>query len=100
MPPGKTDLDALARDELQPGGRATPWRRVGRSLIDPAGQIHAFDTNYTVDSGGSTVTPYLVLYKSQPVPGQWSSLVYWVSPVMGVADAVPFTGAVRFDLVL
>jgi hypothetical protein len=68
-------------------------------LIDPTGQIAAYDTNYTVGSAGAEVTPCLSLYNSDTVPGQWELVVDWIQPVMGVALDVPFSGAVRFNLV-
>lgn len=99
VPAGENDLDAsLVMDSNLPDA-ALPGNQFVGELVDPTGQVQAYDTNYTEDATGFAVTPYLSLYKANPVAGQWQLLVYWVNPVMGVQDAIPYTGSVQFNLV-
>jgi hypothetical protein len=99
VPAGKNDLDASIALSSNVGDPELPGAQMVGELIDPSGLIQAFDTNYTLGSGGFEVTPYLNLYKSQPVPGNWYLQLYWVNPVMGIDLAIPYTGAIQFNLV-
>jgi hypothetical protein len=99
VPAGRSDLDASIAMSANPAGDLLPGDQFIGMLVDPTGQVVAYDTNYTYNQSGPTVTPYIQLYKSQPVPGQWQFVVDWAQPEMGVATSVPFTGAVRFNLV-
>ena len=99
VPKGKSDLDASIAMSSNPGGGLLPGDQFAGLLVDPNGQIAAYDSNYTQDSSGFDVTPYLSLYAAAPVAGQWELVIDWVQPTMGVANQVPFTGAVRFNQV-
>jgi hypothetical protein len=103
VPAGMRDLDASLVMGSNPADPAAPDQLPGDQfismLVDPFGQVQSYDTNYTIGAGGPEVTPYLQLYRSNPVPGTWQMVVDWVQPQNGVAVAVPFTGAVRFNLV-
>ncbi|HUD68736.1 MAG TPA: S8 family serine peptidase [Acidimicrobiales bacterium] len=95
VPSGKKDLDAsIVMGSNLPGG-LLPGDQFNGMLVDPTGQIQAYNTNYT--NGG--VNPYLQLYANHPAAGKWELVIDWAQPTMGVADSVGFRGAVRFNLV-
>ncbi len=95
VPSGKTDLDASIKMSSNAPGGLLPGDQFNGMLVDPTGQIAAYNTNYT--NGG--VNPYLQLYANHPAAGSWRLVIDWAQPTMGVADSVPFAGAVRFNLV-
>jgi hypothetical protein len=97
VPAGKNDLDASVAMSSNAPDVDLPGAQMVGELIDPSGQVQGFDTNYTVNSGGFEVTPYLNLYKADPVAGTWQLLLYWANPVMGVNLAIPVIGAVEFN---
>ncbi len=99
VPAGKTDLDASLAMSTNAGGDILPGDQFDGMLVDPSGQVVAYNTNYTIGSSGPTVTPYLSLYKSNPVPGTWQLVVDWVQPLIGLQTSVPFTGSIQFNQV-
>jgi hypothetical protein len=99
VPRGMNDLDASIAMRSNPPDTELKGDELVGELIDPSGQLQAYDTNYTESSRGATVTPYLNLYKSRPGTGKWQLLVYWANPVTGGAVAVPYAGAVEFNVV-
>jgi len=99
VPSGKSDLDASIAMSSNPPGGVLPADQFVGFLIDPNGQIAAMDSNYTDGTGGEEFNPYLQLYAVRPASGTWSLVVQWMQPTTGVSTSVPFTGAVRFNLV-
>jgi hypothetical protein len=99
VPAGKNDLDASIALSSNPAVGSLAGIEMYGELVDPSGQVQAFDTNYTIGSGGPTVTPYVSLYKSHPVAGQWELVLFWANPVTGASTSVPYTGAIDFNLV-
>jgi hypothetical protein len=99
VPSGKSDLDASIAMSSNAPDAALPGAQFVGELVDPSGQVQAFDSNYTYGASGFEVTPYVDLYKSAPVAGTWELVLNWVNPVMGVVDAIPYKGAIKFNLV-
>lgn len=70
------------------------------ALIDPSGNLQAYDTNYTVDQSGSEVAlPYLSLYAANPVAGTWQLELWVANPVVGNTLQTPFHGQILMDAV-
>lgn len=100
VPAGKTDLDASVVMSKNPGAGLVPGDQVIGMLVDPSGQVDAYDSNYTSGPGFSGyVSRYLNLYKANPAPGAWELVLEWVQPGAGVATSIPFDGAIRFNQV-
>jgi len=80
-----------------------PANQVSGYLIAPGGQTMGYGSNYLTTgfaSGGVPVeTPgrQLSVYTSDPIPGTWTLIVDFTSPVPGNELADPFSGRVRFN---
>ena len=96
---GKTDLDASLSMSSNPGAGGVPADQLIGMLVDPNGQLAAYDSNYTLSGGAEVFTPYLNLYKAHPVSGTWQLVLQWAQPTAGVLNAIPFTGAIEFNQV-
>ncbi len=70
------------------------------ALIDPSGNLQAYDTNYTLSQSGSEVAlPYLSLYAANPVAGTWQLELWVANPVVGNTLQTPFHGQILMDAV-
>jgi hypothetical protein len=100
VPPGERDLDVgLAMATNRAAGDLPGVQLVGM-LVDPDGDVVAYDSNFTVNSSNQEVaTRFLDLYRANPAAGTWLMVLQWVQPVSGVATAVPFAGSVEFNAV-
>jgi len=99
VPAGKHDLDASIKMASNAAAGLLPGDQVIGALIDPANQVAAFDSNYTGPRGSTVVSPYLNLYKSNPVAGTWKLVIEWAQPGAGARTAIGFAGAIRFNQV-
>jgi hypothetical protein len=99
VPSGKTDLDVGVALGPNAGNAHVPCDQLIGLLVDPSGQIAAYDANYTLTAGGEVCSPFLNLYKSHPAKGNWSLVLDWAQPGTGTATSVGFTGSVQFNAV-
>ena len=100
VPAGESDLDASIALAANPPAGLLPGDELDAYLVDPNGEVVAFDSNYTLDSSDNPeVRPSVQLYKASPQPGRYLLVLDWVQPLTGVATSVSFTGAIRFNLV-
>ena len=93
--PRDVDVDvALAND---------PANQVSGYLIAPGGETMGYGSSYLTTgftaSGVPVESPQrqLSLYAAGPVPGNWTLIVDFASPVPGNELADAFTGRIRFD---
>ena len=83
---GKNDLDAsLAMDSNLPDAAPLARRPVRGLLVDPNGQIAAYDTNYTQDSSGFASRRTCRCTRPSPSPASGSCSSTGCTPSMGVA---------------
>jgi hypothetical protein len=81
-----------------------PANQVSGYLVAPDGQTTGYASNYLTtgftSSGVPIETPerQLSVYTADPVPGTWTLLIDFTSPVPGNELADPFTGRVRFNI--
>jgi hypothetical protein len=82
---------------------STPANQVNGYLIAPGGETLGYGSSYLTTgftaSGVPVESPQrqLSLYAADPVPGSWTFIVDFASPVAGNELAEPFTGTVRFN---
>ena len=93
------DLDvdvALAND---------PANEVSGYLVAPGGETMGYGSSYLTTGFNSSGVPVesperqLSLYTSDPIPGVWTLIIDFTSPVPGNELADPFTGQIRFNAV-
>lgn len=95
VPKGEPSVNfSLAMSSLNGAGKL-PGDQVVGYLVDPDGQVQAYDTNYTYSNEGATVTPYLDLYDANPAAGMWQVVLEWANPVTGADLSVPYKGEVN-----
>jgi hypothetical protein len=99
VPTGKSDLDVGLSLAVNPGAAALPADQLIGMLVDPTGNVVAYDTNFTVAASGEVETRFLDLYVANPVPGPWALVVDWVQPGTGRRTAIPFVGSIEFNQV-
>jgi hypothetical protein len=82
-----------------------PANQVSAYLVAPGGQTMGYGSNFLTTGFTSARVPVesprrqLSLYASNPVPGVWTLIVDFTSPVPGNELADPFTGLIRFNSV-
>ena len=97
VPSNLRDLDAdviLAND---------PANQVSGYLIAPGGETTGYGSSYLTSGFSSSGVPVespsrqMSLYAANPVPGTWTLIVDFTSPVPGNELSDPFTGRIRFN---
>jgi hypothetical protein len=82
-----------------------PANQVSGYLIAPDGQTMGYGSNYLTTGFNSAGVPIespgrkLSLYTSNPIPGAWTLVIDFTSPVPGNELADPFNGRIRFNSV-
>jgi hypothetical protein len=82
-----------------------PANQVSAYLVAPGGETMGYGSNFLTTgftgSGVPVETPgkTLSLYTSNPIPGTWTLIVDFTSPVPGDELADPFTGKIRYNSV-
>jgi hypothetical protein len=82
-----------------------PANQVSGYLVAPGGETTGYGSSYlTTGFNGSGVPVQstrrqLSLYASDPVPGLWTLIIDFTSPVPGNELSDPFTGRIRFNAV-
>ena len=82
-----------------------PENQVSAYLIAPGGQTMGYGSNYLTTGFTAAGVPVesprrqLSLYTSNPIPGVWTLIIDFTSPVPGNELADPFTGRIRFNSV-
>ena len=99
VPSGKRDLDVGVSMSSNPAAAPLPADQLIGMLVDPWGNVVAYDTNFTVATSGEVETRFVDLYAADPAAGTWELVLEWVQPGTGVRTAIPFTGSVEFDQV-
>jgi hypothetical protein len=80
-----------------------PANQVNGYLIAPGGETLGYGSSYLTTGFTADGVPVesprreLSLYAADPVPGSWTFIVDFASPVAGNEFAEPFTGTVRFN---
>jgi hypothetical protein len=89
------DVDVLLAND--------PANQVNAYLIAPDGQTMGYGSNYLTTGFTATGVPIesprrqLSLYAAGPVPGGWTLIIDFASPVPGDELADAFTGRIRFN---
>jgi len=99
VPAAKRDLDVAIALAANPPRDLLPADQVIAMLVDPSGNVVAYDTNFTATASGEVETRFVDLYRANPIPGIWELVVDWVQPGTGVRTAIPFAGSVEFNQV-
>jgi hypothetical protein len=101
-----SNLPVLLRDlEASVVLRNDPENQVSAYLVAPGGQTMGYGSNFLTTGFTSTGVPVesprrqLSLYTSDPIPGVWTLIIDFTSPVPGNELADPFTGVVKFNAV-
>ena len=101
-----SDLPVMLRDvEADVVLRNDPENQVSAYLVAPGGQTMGYGSNFLTTGFTSTGVPVesprqqLSLYTSDPIPGRWTLIIDFTSPVPGNELADPFTGRIRFNSV-
>ena len=101
-----SDLPLMLRDvEADVVLRDDPQNQVSAYLVAPGGQTMGYGSNFLTTGFTSTGVPVesprrqLSLYTSDPIPGRWTLIIDFTSPVPGNELADPFTGRIRFNSV-
>ena len=101
-----SDLPVMLRDvEADVVLRNDPENQVSAYLVAPGGQTMGYGSNFLTTGFTSTGVPVesprrqLSLYTSDPIPGVWTLIIDFTSPVPGNELADPFTGRIRFNSV-
>ena len=101
-----SDLPIMLRDvEADVVLRNDPENQVSAYLVAPGGQTMGYGSNFLTTGFTSTGVPVesprrqLSLYTSDPIPGMWTLIIDFTSPVPGNELADPFTGRIRFNSV-
>jgi hypothetical protein len=95
--PRDVDVDVTFADD--------PGRQVSGYLVAPGGETVGYGSSYLTtafNSGGVPVESperQLSLYASDPVPGTWTLIVDFTSPVASGQLSDPFSGRIRFNTV-
>jgi hypothetical protein len=82
-----------------------PANQVSGYLVAPGGETMGYGSSYLTTGFNSSGVPVqspgrqLSLYASDPVPGVWTLIIDFTSPVPGDELSDPFTGQIRFDAV-
>jgi hypothetical protein len=97
VPAGERDLDVSLAMATNRSGIVLPADQLIGMLVDPSGEVQAYDTNFTFTASNEVYTRYLDLYASDPAPGQWLLLLEWAQPAVGARTSIPFRGAVAYD---
>ena len=85
--------------------RNDPENQVSAYLVAPGGQTMGYGSNFLTTGFTSAGVPLesprrqLSLYTSDPIPGRWTLIIDFTSPVPGNELADPFTGRIRFNSV-
>jgi hypothetical protein len=93
--PRSLDVDVVLAND--------PANEVSGYLVAPGGETMGYGSSYLTtgfDSSGVPVespTRQLSLYASDPIPGVWTLVIDFTSPVPGNELADPFTGQIRFN---
>ena len=95
MPSGKHDLDASVVISSNPPAGYLPGDQLIGMLVDPYGQLAAYDSNFNVEG----VSAYLNLYKANPMPGKWQLVLDWAQPTTGDLNSINFDVGVEFNQV-
>jgi hypothetical protein len=67
-------------------------------LVDPQGQVVAFNTNQTTDNFGRPANTKAVdLYAAHPQAGRWRILLTFLDPITGKELREPFTGKISLQ---
>jgi hypothetical protein len=80
-----------------------PANQVSGYLIAPGGQTMGYGSSYLTTGFSSAGVPVeaperqLSVYTSDPIPGAWTLIVDFTSPVPGNELSDPFTGRIRFN---
>ncbi|MGH3298124.1 MAG: S8 family serine peptidase [Trebonia sp.] len=80
-----------------------PANEVSGYLVAPGGETMGYGSSYLTTGFNSSGVPVesptrqLSLYTSDPIPGVWTLIIDFTSPVPGNELADPFTGQVRFN---
>jgi len=83
-----------------------PANQVSGYLIAPGGQTMGYGSSYLTTGFSSAGVPIespkrqLSVYTSNPIPGVWTLIIDFTSPVPGNELADPFTGRIRFNTVV
>jgi hypothetical protein len=89
------DADVILRND--------PANQVSGYLIAPGGETTGYGSSYLTtgfSSGGVPVESprrQMSLYTANPVPGRWTLIIDFTSPVPGNELSDPFTGRIRFN---
>jgi len=99
VPAGESDLDASIALAANPPAGLLPGDELDAYLVDPNGEVVAFDSNYTLDSSDNPeVRPSVQLYKASPQPGRYL-LVLVLAPLPDSASTdVSKTSGATFDV--
>jgi hypothetical protein len=82
-----------------------PDNEVSGYLVAPGGETMGYGSSYLTTGFNSSGVPVesperqLSLYTSNPIPGVWTLIIDFTSPVPGNELADPFTGQIRFNAV-
>jgi hypothetical protein len=82
-----------------------PDNEVSGYLVAPGGETMGYGSSYLTTGFNSSGVPVesperqLSLYTSDPIPGVWTLIIDFTSPVPGNELADPFTGQIRFNAV-
>jgi hypothetical protein len=71
-----------------------PANPVGAYLISPDGDTLGYGQNFLMTSGKS-----LTAYTLNPIPGTWTLIVVFASPIVGNEVSQPYTGNIQFNRV-
>jgi hypothetical protein len=103
---GHSNPPAAARDvDVDVTLANDPANQVSGYLVAPGGETMGYGSNFLTtgfDSGGVPVESpgrQLSMYAADPVPGVWTVIIDFTSPVPGNELADPFTGRIRFNAV-
>jgi hypothetical protein len=99
VPASERDLDVGIALASNPAAGELPGVQLIAELVDPSGQIAAYDSNYTTSSTQVLVDRDVELYAADPAAGDWQLVLDWVQPGAGVTLEIPFSGSIEFDQV-
>jgi Subtilase family len=101
-----SNLHVMLRDvEADVVLRNDPENQVSAYLVSPGGQTMGYGSNFLTTAFTSAGVPeesprrQLSLYTSDPIPGVWTLIIDFTSPVPGNELADPFSGRIRFNSV-
>ena len=101
-----SNLPVMLRDvDVDVTFASDPANPVSGYLVAPGGETMGYGSNYLTTGFNSSGVPVesprrqLSLYTSNPIPGVWTVVIDFISPVPGNELSDPFTGQVRFNAV-